>query len=126
MTRATEQGVDVAGVAATLAGLATQVAHSRLREAVGFYLRHLDPDGTEPDPTEGRSLTMSRLLGGAFSGTFSLDAVGGEKVATAIESIARRPGAPGTPAPPPRSAVTPWSSCATWRWPPVSYRSCGP
>ena len=58
--------------------LATQVAHSRLREAVGFYLRHLDPDGTEPDPTEGRSLSMSRLLGGAFSGTFSLDAVGGE------------------------------------------------
>jgi hypothetical protein len=88
LKRATEQGVDVAEVAATLAVLATQVAHARLREAVGFYLRHLDPDGTEPDPTEGRSLTMSRLLGGAFSGTFSLDAVGGEKVATAIESIA--------------------------------------
>ena len=88
LKRATAHGVDVAEVAATLAVLATQVAHSRLREAVGFYLRHLDPDGTEPDPTEGRSLTMSRLLGGAFSGTFSLDAVGGEKVATAIESIA--------------------------------------
>jgi hypothetical protein len=88
LQRAAEQGVDVAEVAATLAVLATQVAHARLREAVGFYLRHLDPDGTEPDPTEGRSLTMSRLLGGAFSGTFSLDAVGGEKVATAIESIA--------------------------------------
>ncbi|TFV68663.1 HNH endonuclease, partial [Blastococcus sp. CT_GayMR19] len=88
LARAAEQGVDVAEIAATLAVLATEVSHRRLREAVGYYTRHLDPDGTEPDPTEGRSLTMSRLLGGAFSGTFSLDAVGGEKVATALESIA--------------------------------------
>jgi hypothetical protein len=88
LTRAAEQGVDVAEVAATLAVLATEVSHRRLREAVGFYTRHLDPDGAEPDPTEGRSLTMSRLLGGTFSGSFVLDAVGGEKVATALESIA--------------------------------------
>jgi hypothetical protein len=88
LTRAAEQGVDVAQVAATLATLATEVSHHRLREAVGFYTRHLDPDGAEPDPTEGRSFTMSRLLGGAFTGSFVLDAVGGEKVAAAIESIA--------------------------------------
>ena len=88
LARAAEQGVDVTEVAATLAVLATQASHARLREAVGFYIRHLDPDGTEPDPTDGRSFTMSRLLGGGFSGSFSLDAVGGEKVATAIESIA--------------------------------------
>jgi hypothetical protein len=88
LARAAEQGVDLAEVAQTLAILAVQAPHSRLREAVGFYLRHLEPDGAEPDPTEGRSLTMSRLLGGAFSGSFVLDAVGGEKVALAIESIA--------------------------------------
>ena len=88
LTRAAEQEVDVAEVAAALAVLATQASHARLREAVGFYVRHLDPDGAEPDPTEGRSFTMSRLLGGTFTGTFVLDAVGGEKVATAIESIA--------------------------------------
>jgi hypothetical protein len=88
LAAAAEQGVDVAEIAETLAVLATQASHTRLREAVGFYLRHLDPDGAEPDPTEGRSLTISRLLGGAFSGSFVLDAVGGEKVATAIESIA--------------------------------------
>jgi hypothetical protein len=88
LARAAEQGVDVAEIAAILAVLATEVNHRRLREAVGFYTRHLDPDGAEPDPTEGRSLTMSRLLGGAFTGSFLLDAVGGEKVATALESIA--------------------------------------
>ena len=88
LARAAEQGVDVAEIAATLAVLATEVSHRRLREAVGFYTRHLDPDGTEPDPTEGRSLTMSRLLGGAFTGSFVARPVGGEKVATALESIA--------------------------------------
>lgn len=88
LARAAEQGVDVGEIAATLAVLAGEVSHSRLREAVGYYTRHLDPDGTEPDPTDGRSFTMSRLLGGGFTGSFSLDAVGGEKVATAIESIA--------------------------------------
>ena len=88
LTRATEQGVDIDEIAATLAVLATEVPSHRLREAVAFYTRHLDPDGTEPDPTDGRSFTMSRLLGGAFTGSFVLDAVGGEKVATAIESIA--------------------------------------
>ena len=88
LTRAAEQGVDVGEIAATLAVLATEVSHQRLREAVGYYTRHLDPDGTEPDPTDGRSFTMSRLLGGGFTGSFALDAVGGEKVATTIESIA--------------------------------------
>ncbi len=88
LAQAAAQGIDVAEIAATLAVLATEVSHRRLREAVGFYARHLDPDGAEPEPTEGRSFTMSRLLGGAFSGTFVLDAVGGEKVATAIEAIA--------------------------------------
>ena len=88
LARAAELGVEVAEIAAILAVLAAEVSHARLREAVGFYTRHLDPDGTEPDPTEGRSLTMSRLLGGGFTGSFSLDAVGGEKVATALASIA--------------------------------------
>ena len=88
LTRAADQNIDMPEIARVLAQLATEVPHPRLREAVAFYLRHLDPDGTEPDPTEGRSLTMSRLLGGTYSGTFALDPVGGEKVATAIESIA--------------------------------------
>jgi hypothetical protein len=60
----------------------------RLRAAVHFYTQRLDPDGAEPDPTEGRQLSMSRLLEGTWRGAFELDAVGGEKVATAIEAIA--------------------------------------
>jgi hypothetical protein len=81
-------GVDVAGIEAELVELATKVSHRRLREAVHFYTTRLDPDGTEPDPTEGRSCTLSRMLGGRWRGTFELDEVGGEKVATAIEAIA--------------------------------------
>jgi hypothetical protein len=88
LARAADQGIDMTEIAGVLAQLATEVTHPRLREAVAFYLRHLDPDGAEPDPTEDRSLTMSRLLGGTFTGTFVLDAVGGEKLGTAIESIA--------------------------------------
>jgi hypothetical protein len=38
----------------------------------------LDPDGTEPDPTEGRSLTIATHADGSVSGRFELDAVGGE------------------------------------------------
>jgi hypothetical protein len=87
LQQAAEHGVDVGGVEAELVELATTVSHQRLREAVHFYVSRLDPDGAEPDPTEGRSFTMARLLEGRWHGTFELDEVGGEKVATAIESI---------------------------------------
>lgn len=88
LARAADQGVDVAEVAEPLAASATGASHARLREAVGFYVRHLDPDGAEPEPTEGRSFTMSRLSGGAFTGTLVLDAGGGEKAAIAVEAAA--------------------------------------
>ena len=88
VTRAAEAGVDLAAVEADLVELARSAPHRRLQEAVHFYTSHLDPDGAEPDPTEARSFTMSRLLDGVWHGTFVLDSVGGEKVATALESIA--------------------------------------
>jgi hypothetical protein len=47
----------------------------------------LDPDGTEPDPTEGRSLTIATHADGSVSGRFELDAVGGEKVCAVLESM---------------------------------------
>src|SRR3712207_8462960 len=50
------------------------------------YLERLDPDGPEPDPTEGRSLTLATHADGSLSGVFHLDAVGGEKARTALES----------------------------------------
>ncbi|MCF6746746.1 DUF222 domain-containing protein, partial [Blastococcus sp. KM273128] len=51
------------------------------------YLARLDPDGPEPDPTEGRSLTFTRHADGSMSFRGELDAVGGEKLQTAVESI---------------------------------------
>ena len=54
---------------------------------VGHYLSRLDPDGTEPDPTDGRSLTLSKLFDGRLVIRGELDAVGGEKLQAALESI---------------------------------------
>ncbi|WP_245177397.1 DUF222 domain-containing protein [Geodermatophilus sp. DF01_2] len=51
------------------------------------YLDRLDADGPEPDPTEGRRLTIVEHADGSITGRFDLDAVGGEKLQTALESI---------------------------------------
>ncbi len=88
LEQAAQAGVDVPAIEAELVAIAQQVSHQRLRAAVHFYTERLDPDGLEPDPTEGRTCMMSRLLGGTWTGQFVLDEVGGEKVATAIEAIA--------------------------------------
>ncbi len=83
---AAEQGVDLAEVDVVLAGTATTAPHDRLGLVVQHYLARLDPDGLEPDPTEGRMLTLATHSGGV-SGRFELDTVGGEKVQTALESF---------------------------------------
>jgi hypothetical protein len=87
MAAAEAHGVDAAGVDAALAEVAATRPYAELRQVVGHYLARLDPDGREPDPTEGRSLVWARHPDGAVSGRFELDAVGGEKLLTAIESI---------------------------------------
>jgi hypothetical protein len=49
----------------------------------------IDPDGPEPvDPTEGRSLRITRRPDGSRTLRGSLDAAGGEKVEAALEAIA--------------------------------------
>ena len=57
------------------------------------YLDRLDPDGPEPDPTEGRSLSIVKHADGRRSIRGELDAVGGEKVEAVLESMlqANRP-----------------------------------
>jgi hypothetical protein len=86
-TAAAEQGVDLTVVDVALAGVAAAEPHAQLGRVVAHYLARLDPDGTEPDPTEDRSLTLAKHGDGSLSIRGELDAVGGEKLQAALESI---------------------------------------
>ncbi|SFO56762.1 HNH endonuclease [Geodermatophilus obscurus] len=79
-------GVDLGEVDGVLTGVAVERDHATLVKVVEHYLDRLDPDGPEPDPTEGRSLTISRHADGSVSFRGHLDAVGGEKFQTAVEA----------------------------------------
>jgi hypothetical protein len=81
------QGVDLAAVDATLAEVAATQVHAQLGRVVAHFLARLNPDGTEPDPTEGRSLTLSKHADGSLSIHGELDAVGGEKFCAVLESL---------------------------------------
>ncbi|MGR7025902.1 DUF222 domain-containing protein [Geodermatophilus sp. URMC 62] len=84
---AAEQGVDLAVIDAVLTGLAVEHPHADVVRAVRHYLADLDPDGPEPDPTEGRRLTLSKHADGSLSIRGELDAVGGERFQAAVESF---------------------------------------
>ncbi|HEX2075987.1 MAG TPA: DUF222 domain-containing protein [Geodermatophilus sp.] len=84
---AAEQAVDLGEVDRVLAEVAATQPHVQLSQVVGHYLARLDPDGTEPDPTEGRSLSIVRHPDGRRSFRGELDAVGGEKLEAALESL---------------------------------------
>ncbi|MCO7220710.1 HNH endonuclease signature motif containing protein [Klenkia sp. PcliD-1-E] len=83
---AEEQGIDLRLFDRVWAEVATVSSHKALVTAVNAFLEALEPDGVEPDPVEQRSLTMTTHADGTVTGHFELDAVGGEKVKTAIES----------------------------------------
>ena len=85
--RAEEQGVDLAPFDEAWTAVAAESSHQSLVVAVRAFGDALDPDGTEPDPTEGRRLSIAKHADGSVTGRFDLDAVGGEKVQAAIESI---------------------------------------
>ncbi|WP_369134489.1 DUF222 domain-containing protein [Modestobacter sp. I12A-02662] len=87
LTAANAQSVDLGEVDRAMVTVATTEAHQRLGEVVHRYLDALDPDGPEPDLTEGRRLTIAKHADGSITGRFDLDAVGGEKVQAALESI---------------------------------------
>jgi uncharacterized protein DUF222 len=85
--QAEEQGIDLAPFDQAWAGVAVEAPHQVLAVAVRAFEDALDPDGAEPDPTEGRRLSIAKHADGSVTGRFDLDAVGGEKVQAAIESI---------------------------------------
>jgi len=91
--RAEEQGIDLGAFERAFTAVAVSSPHRSLVVAVGAFADALDPDGPEPDPTEGRRLTMSAHADGSVTGRFDLDAVGGEKVRTTLEAVvqAHRP-----------------------------------
>jgi hypothetical protein len=93
VARAVEQGIDLGAFDQAWAAVAQQSPHQVLAVAVQAFEDALDPDGPEPDPTEVRRLSIAKHADGSVTGRFDLDAVGGEKVQAAIESIvqAHRP-----------------------------------
>jgi hypothetical protein len=84
---AAAQGVDLAEVDAVLAQTAATRQHVHLGPVVHHYLARLDPDGTEPDPTEQRALSIARHADGSRTFRGELDAVGGEKFEAMLESF---------------------------------------
>ena len=90
LAKAADLGIDLDEVDKVLTDVATTGPHDQLRQVVAHYLARLDPDGPEPDPTEGRSLTITRHDDGTITGRFDLDAVGGEKVQTVLESFVQK------------------------------------
>ncbi|MGY1784721.1 DUF222 domain-containing protein [Geodermatophilus sp. SYSU D00698] len=59
-------GVDLAVIDAVLTGVAVEQPHADLVQVVQHYLDDLDPYGPEPDPTEGRSLTLAKHADGSL------------------------------------------------------------
>jgi len=87
LARAEAQDVEVAAIDTALTRVAATRPHTELRQVVVHYLALLDPDGTEPDPTDKRSFATARDSQGMVTGRFTLDAIGGEKLLAAVESI---------------------------------------
>jgi hypothetical protein len=86
-TAALAQGIDLGELDRILTCEAAERHIQQLSRVVHHYLSRLDPDGPEPDPTEERSLTLSTFSDGTVVIRGQLDAIGGEKLKTALESI---------------------------------------
>jgi hypothetical protein len=81
------QDVEPGAIDEALAAVAVAEPHEQLAQVVHLYRAALDPDGAEPDPTGGRRLSIAKHVDGSTSGRFDRDAVGGEELHAAVESI---------------------------------------
>ncbi|HET6391574.1 MAG TPA: DUF222 domain-containing protein, partial [Blastococcus sp.] len=87
LAAALAQGIDLAEVDRVLTAAAVEHDSAQTSKVVHHYLSRLDPDGPEPDPTDERSLTVSTFADGTVVVRGQLDAVGGEKLKAALESV---------------------------------------
>ncbi|MGY1857096.1 DUF222 domain-containing protein [Modestobacter sp. SYSU DS0290] len=87
VARAEEQGIDLAAFDSAWADVARGAPHASLVVAVRAFEDALDPDGPEPDPTEGRRLSIATHADGSITARLDADAVGGEKFKAAVESM---------------------------------------
>jgi ribosomal protein S10 len=114
-------------VAAAFAdGQVTGQGYDGLVAVVRYYRHALDPDGPEPDPTEGRRFSIARHHDGTRGLAGQLDAVGAEKLHAALESLVQAGRTAGTPAAAPSSWPTRWCSWPTTPSPPAICRSTAP
>jgi hypothetical protein len=86
-TTALAKGIDLTELDQVLTAVAAERGVQQVSRVVHHYLSRLDPDGPEPDPTEERSLTLSTFSDGRLIIRGEFDAVGGDRVKTALESI---------------------------------------
>ncbi|MGY1712943.1 DUF222 domain-containing protein [Geodermatophilus sp. SYSU D01106] len=86
LAAAAAQGVDLGEIDSVLTAVAIEQDHDALVVVVKRYCNALDPDGPEPDPTEGRRMSVVRHADGTVSFHLHLDPVGAERFATAVEA----------------------------------------
>src|SRR5206468_7127036 len=112
--------VDLAAIEQSLVAVAVGASHERLAQVVHVYREALDPDGAEPDPTEGRRLSITRHADGSRSLRGELDAVGGEKWKDHPLPTTRKlaAGPWGWPHPRPAERRLPWCRGVTTNPPP--------
>jgi hypothetical protein len=87
LAEAAAQGIDLAVIDEAATTVATEQPYDRLTSVVRYYREALNPDGVEPDPTEQRRLGFAQHFDGTLGISGRLDAVGGEKLQAALESI---------------------------------------
>jgi hypothetical protein len=87
LAEAAAANVDLAVIDTALVTVATGEGHDQLAGVVRHYREALDPDGPEPDPTEGRRFCFARHLDGTRGPSGQLDAMGAEKLQAALESL---------------------------------------
>ncbi|HET6914923.1 MAG TPA: DUF222 domain-containing protein, partial [Acidimicrobiales bacterium] len=87
LAEALAANVDLAVIDQALAAVAVADPHEKLVAVVRYYREALDPDGPEPDPTEGRRLSFATHLDGSGDFRGHLDPIGLEKLKASLESL---------------------------------------